>query len=273
MTSLGPGSQLMAGGTDLFVEIREHLRAVRHLVDLKRIPDLNRITWSETEGLGFGALVTAGQLEAAPAVAAHYPNLAAAMRSLASIQVRNRATVIGNLCRASPSADSIPPLIADGASIQTFRPQGGRVIPLADFFTGPGRTVLEPGEIALAISLPPPLPGSRRAYLKHGRRKAMELATVGVAVSLDMRAGLCTGARIALGAVGPVVLRAPLAEALLTGSHLDPETVRAAADQAMRECTPLSNVRASADYRREMVGVLTRRAIAEALAEPREQAA
>lgn len=267
LTTLGEGAFFLAGGTDLFVEIRERLRAVRHLINIKHVPGLDRIEWSDSDGLRFGALVTAGQIEASDHVAGRYPNLRAAMRALASIQVRNRATVIGNICRASPSADSIPPLVADGASIQTYRPQGGRSIALAEFFTGPGRSLLEPGEIAVSITVPPPAPGSRRAYLKHGRRKAMELATVGVAVSLETEAGLCTGARIALGAVGPVVLRAPLAEALLVGSRLDAATVAAAAAQAMQECTPISNVRSSADYRREMVGVLTRRAVTLALEE------
>lgn len=269
MTSLGDRAFLLAGGTDLFVEIRERLRSVAHLVNIKRVPGLDRIAWSDTEGLRFGALVTAGQIECSPQVIGRYPNLQTAMRALASIQVRNRATVIGNICRASPSADSIPPLIADGASIHTFRPEGGRSIPLAEFFTGPGRSLLQPGEIAVAITVPPPAPGSRRAYLKHGRRKAMELATVGVAISLDTDNGVCTGARIALGAVGPVVLRAPKAEAILTGSRLDATTIAAAAEQAMQECTPISNVRSSAQYRRDMVGVLTRRAVTLAM----EQAA
>lgn len=265
LTTLGEGAFILAGGTDLLVEIRERLRDVKHLIDIKRVPGLSGVDYADETGLRFGAMVTAGQLEAAPGLAARYPNLHAALKVLASIQVRNRATVIGNICRASPSADTIPPLIADGAAIETWRPGGGRVIPLADFFTGPGRSVLTPGEIATAVTVPSPAPGSRRAYIKHGRRKAMELATVGVAVSLDTEGGTCTGARIALGAVGPVVLRAPRAEAILVGSRLDAAAVSAAAEQAMQECTPISNVRSSAEYRREMVGVLTRRAVSQAM--------
>jgi CO/xanthine dehydrogenase FAD-binding subunit len=261
----GEGAFVFAGGTDLLVEIRERLRVVRHLVDIKAIPDLSSLEFSPDRGLRFGALVTAGRLERAPEVARHYPNLLAALRSLGSIQVRNRATVVGNICRASPSADTIPPLIADGAAIETFHPEGGRQITLAEFFAGPGRTLLRPGEIAIAVTVPAPRTGSGRAYLKHGRRKAMELATVGVAVSLETEAGRCTAARVALGAVGPTVLRAPGAEAILGGSRLDEAAVSAAAAQAMQECTPISNVRSSAAYRRDMVGVLTRRAVALAL--------
>jgi carbon-monoxide dehydrogenase medium subunit len=264
LTGLGEGTFLLAGGTDLFVEIRERLRAVRHLVNIKRVPGLADAGFGP-DGLRFGALVTAGGLERMPEVARHYPNLRAGLRSLGSIQVRNRATVVGNICRASPSADTIPPLVADGAEIETWRPEGGRRIPLADFFTGPGRTVLAPGEIATGVRVPAPAAGSRRAYIKHGRRKAMELATVGVAVSLETEAGRCTAARLALGAVGPTVLRAPGAEAILAGSGLDAATLAAAAEQAMQECTPISNVRSSADYRRDMVGVLTRRAVTLAL--------
>jgi len=267
LTSLGEGAYFLAGGTDLFVEIRERLRQVRHLVNIKRVPGLDQIEWSDQTGLRFGAQVTAGQLEASGYLNGRYPNLRAALKALASIQVRNRATVVGNVCRASPSADTIPPLIADGAVIETYRPGGGRHIPLAEFFAGPGRTVLEPGEIVIAVTVPPPAQGSHRAYLKHGRRKAMELATVGVAVSLEVEDGLCTGARVALGAVGPVVLRAPQTEAILVGSRLDAAVLNAAAEQAMQECTPISNVRASAEYRREMVGVLTRRAVMLALEE------
>lgn len=128
-----------------------------------------------------------------------------------------------------------------------------------------GGRVLASGDIVTGITVPPPRERSGRAYIKHGRRKAMELATVGVAASLEMEDGTCTGIRIALGAVGATVLRAPKTEALLTGSDLRGDVLAAAARQAMQECTPISNVRASADYRREMVGVLTRRAVTQAL--------
>ena len=140
-----------------------------------------------------------------------------------------------------------------------------RVVPLAEFFTGPGKTVLAKGEIVTGITVPPAGDNSGKAYLKHGRRKAMELSTVGVAVSLSMDDGVCSDIRIALGAVGATVLRAPAAEAMLRGTRLDAATVKNAADKAMEECTPISNVRASADYRRDMVGVLTGRAIKQAL--------
>ncbi|KHQ51510.1 FAD binding domain-containing protein [Mameliella alba] len=265
LVDLGENAHVLAGGTDLFVEIRERLRDVSDVVNIKNIPGMNDITWDPNVGLTFGALVTARQLETLPGVQRTFPNFAEALRLLASIQVRNRATVVGNLCRASPSADTIPPLIADGAVIHIYTPKGMRRMPLAEFFTGPGRTRLERGDIATGIVIPAPAPDSGRIYLKHGRRKAMELATVGVAVSLDRDGDTCTDARIALGAVGPTVLRASAAEALLKGRKITDELIAQVGAQAMAECTPISNVRASADYRRSMVGVLTRRAVKTAM--------
>ncbi|MBZ9797209.1 FAD binding domain-containing protein [Mesorhizobium sp. ES1-4] len=265
LTDLGDDTFLFNGGTDLLVEIRERLRRVRNVVDIKQIPGLSDITYDETRGLTFGALVTVGRLERLPLVCQRYPNLRAAFASLGSIQVRNRATVIGNVCRASPSADTIPPLMADGAFIHIYSRTNMRVVPLAEFFTGPGKTVLARGEIVTGITVPPAGDNTGKAYLKHGRRKAMELSTVGVAVSLCMDDGVCSDIRIALGAVGATVLRAPEAEAMLRGTRLDAATVKSAANKATEECTPISNVRASADYRRDMVGVLTGRAIKQAL--------
>ncbi|WP_043621666.1 xanthine dehydrogenase family protein subunit M [Ensifer sp. ZNC0028] len=265
LTELGDDTFLFNGGTDLLVEIRERLRRVRNVVDIKQIPGLSDITYDETRGLTFGALVTVGRLERLPLVCQCYPNLRAAFASLGSIQVRNRATVVGNICRASPSADTIPPLVADGAFVHIYSRTNMRVVPIAEFFTGPGRTVLAKGEIVTGITVPPAGDTTGKAYIKHGRRKAMELSTVGVAVSLSMEEGVCSDIRIALGAVGATVLRAPQAEAMLRGTSLDVATVRSAASKAMEECTPISNVRASADYRRDMVGVLTGRAIRQAL--------
>jgi len=272
MMELGDEAFLFAGGTDLLVEIRERLRRVRHVVDIKYIPDLSGISYDVARGLYFGAIVTVGRLEREPAVRTHYPNLQSALASVASIQVRNRATIVGNICRASPSADTIPPLFADGASVHIYHPTKPRTVPLPEFFTGPGKTVLEKGEIVTGITVPPAAHGSGKSYLKHGRRLAMELSTVGVAVSLQLEQGLCSEIRIALGAVGATVLRAPLTEQRLLGSPLDEDVIALAAQQAMQECTPMSNVRASADYRRHMVGVLTRRAVVQAKHQATQQA-
>ncbi len=266
LARLGKEASIIAGGTDLLVEIKEELRVVHHVVNIKKIPGLRDFSFDPVAGLRFGSLVNVREIETSEVVKRHYPNLATAVSLLGSIQVRNRATVVGNLCRASPSADTIPPLVADGASLTVYNGASGeRSVLLEEFFTGPGRTVLEPGDIVTAIVLPAPRSTSGKAYIKHGRRRAMELATVGVAVSLEREAGKCSDIRIVLGAVGPTVIRARKTEALLRGRVIDDALLAEAAESAMQESTPIGNVRASAAYRRDMVGVLTRRAIGHAM--------
>jgi carbon-monoxide dehydrogenase medium subunit len=258
-------ADILAGGTDLLVEIKECLRAPDYVVNVKKITGLDRLAYDAKRGLRFGALVTARQIETSPLTAEHYRGLRQAAREIGSIQIRNRATVAGNICRASPSADTLPPLIADGASVRTFGPDGERVVLLEEFFTGPGKTVLKECELVTEIAVPAPAPHTGSVYIKHGRRKAMELATVGVAVSLTRDGDTCKDIRIVLGAVAPTPIRARQAEAVLRGHKLDEQTIERAGDIAMSESRPISNVRGSADYRREMVRVLTRRAVAQAM--------
>ncbi len=258
----GEGASLMAGGTDLLVEIKEQVRVPRLVVDLKRIAGLDTLQVDADGALRFGALVTARRLETDARVRARWPGLHQAVTELGSIQVRHRATVVGNICRASPSADTLPPLIADGAVLHVHDAAGERAVAMEAFFTGPGRTVLKPGEIVLQLRLPAPAWRSGRVYLKHGRRKAMELATVGVAVAVTLDdAGCIAEARVALGAVAPTPMRARRAEAALRGERPTEGLFARAGELAMEESRPIGNVRASAAYRREMVGVLTRRAL------------
>jgi carbon-monoxide dehydrogenase medium subunit len=258
-------ANLLAGGTDLLVEIKERLRLPDYVINLKKIPGLDHLTYDATTGLKIGALVTVRTVETSPVVNEKYAGLAQAARELGSIQVRHRATVAGNICRASPSADTLPPLIADGASVKIFGPQGERELLLEDFFIGPGQTVLAADEILVEINVPSPPPRTGKAYLKHGRRKAMELATVGVAVALTLDGDLCQQIGIVLGAVAPTPIRARQAEAVLQGVVPDDKAITAAAEAAMAEARPISDVRSSAAYRREMVRVLTGRAIKQAL--------
>ncbi|HSD41685.1 MAG TPA: xanthine dehydrogenase family protein subunit M [Burkholderiales bacterium] len=261
----GDEASLLAGGTDLLVEIREHVHWPRQVVNIKKIQGIAALGYDERAGLRFGALVTAREIETSPVVLEKYPGLAQAARELGSIQVRNRATIVGNVCRASPSADTLPPLIADGATVKVYGPAGERTVALEAFFTGPGTTLLGPGELVTEIAVPPPPPRTGKHYIKHGRRKAMELATVGVGVTLTLDGGACREIRIALGAVAPTPIRARNAEDALRGRALDGAGIEAAARIAMDECRPISNVRGSAEYRRDMVGVLTQRAIRQAM--------
>lgn len=264
-------AKIMAGGTDLLVEIKEQLRTPDCLVSLRKIPGLDHLHYDEGEGLHLGSLVTVRRVETSAVVRARYAGLAQAARELGSIQVRTRATVAGNICRASPSADTLPPLIADGATVKVFGPGGERVMVMEEFFTGPGQTVLAPNEIVVEIAVPVPPPHTGKVYIKHGRRRAMELATVGIAVALTLAGDICRQVRIVLGAVAPTPVRARQAEALLLGQKITGTNITAAAEAAMAESRPISDVRSSAEYRREMVRVLAGRAITAALEQARQE--
>jgi carbon-monoxide dehydrogenase medium subunit len=257
-------ANLLAGGTDLLVEIKERLRGPDYVVNIKKIPGIDRFSFDARNGLRIGALVTTRTIETAPVVLEKYPGLAQAVRELGSIQIRNRATLAGNVCRASPSADTLPPLMADRARVTLYGPRGSRTLALETFFTGPGKTVMQPDELMTEIALPPPPPRTGKVYIKHGRRKAMELATVGVAVSVTLQENRFKEIDIVLGAVAPTPLRALKAEAMLRNQKVGEDSIEKAAIAAMNESKPIGNVRASAAYRREMVAVLTRRALQQA---------
>ena len=255
--------QLIAGGTDLIVEIKEKIRCPDFLIDLSKISDLAQFAFDPVKGLTIGPLTRVRTVEQSELVREHYPALQQAASQLGSIQIRNRATIIGNICRASPSADTPPPLIASDALVTIHGPGGKRELPLEQFFLGPAKTALKRGEIVTKITLPSPAK-SAGVYLKLGRRKAMELATAGVAVSLTKDNEICRRVRIVLGAVAPTPMRAKAAELIVEGNTFSTKIIQQAADQAMTESSPISDVRSSAQYRREMVGVLTRQGLEEA---------
>ena len=261
LMEFGKNAYLLAGGTDLFVEIKENLRQVTHLIDIKNIPGMSDLKYDDKKGLRFGALVTYANIELSPIIGNKYPNFVTAASLVGSPQIRNRATVIGNICRASPSADGTPPLIADGAILTIYSPEGEKRMTVEEFIIGPGKTILQPGEIVIGMEIPAPVENSGRTYIKLGRREAMELSTVAVAVSLDTDNGNCANVRIALAAVAATVFRAKRAEEFLRGKALNTENIAEAAELAKEESSPISDVRASASYRKEMVGVLTKRAI------------
>jgi carbon-monoxide dehydrogenase medium subunit len=264
----GPQARIVAGSTDFLVRWRAGFWHPDYVVNIQRIPGMGRVTFSRRNGLRLGALVTIQALEQHTAIRRHYPALAAAAASFAGVQVRNLATVGGNICNASPSGDMLPALLAYGAECRLSGPDGHRQVPLDQLFAGPGRTVLAPDEVLTEITLPPPPPGTGSLYIKHSPRGAMDIATVGVAsaVTVDRRSGVCADARIALGAVAPTPLRAYAAEEMLRGQELSAELLQAAADQAMSQASPIDDIRGTAHYRREMSGVLTRRTLERAAA-------
>jgi CO/xanthine dehydrogenase FAD-binding subunit len=259
------GAKILAGGTDVIVSMREGKIAPSQIVNIKRIPGLDRIGPSTGGGLSIGALATIGSVETSAMVRNAFPMVAEAAHQLGSLPVRNRATVGGNLCNSSPSADMAPPLIALGAVAKISGPKAKRSVNLEDFFTGPGKTVLSKAEILTEIRIPTPPKDSFSAFLKHGPRQCMDIATVNAAIMVTMKGKLCRDARIVLGAVAPIPMRAKKAEREIRGKPVEDEVVCKVAEIAAHECVPISDVRGSADYRREVVNVLVRRLFGKAL--------
>lgn len=259
-------AKLYAGGTDLLILMRDGFITPQYIVDIKEIPSLRDISFDETAGLTIGAAATLNAVASSPIIRTRFGLLAEAAETIGSYQVRNRATIGGNICNASPSADTVPALLVLGAMAWVFGGGEEKAVPLDTFFTGPGKTMLGPGNILTSIQVPLSPAGSAHRYLKLGRVRAADLALVGVAVLGFPQPGNPSGYgfRIALGAVAPTPIRAPEAEALLAES-VDDEAVEKAALAAMRTAKPISDVRAKAEYRSAMVRVLTRRGIQEVL--------
>jgi len=255
-------ARLFAGGTDLIPQLkRREVDIPRYVVDLKGIPGLDTITYDEDAGLKIGPLATISAIAESPFIRDHYSSLLQAALSMASPQVRNRGTFAGNICSAVPSADSAPALLALEASVRLLGQKGAREVPMDKFFTGPRKTVLEADEMLLEISVPRPKSGSRGVYLKLSPRHSMDLAIVGVAAVGVCENGICKDIKIALGAVAPTPIRALTAEAVLQGKPVTPALIDEAAKNALRQCSPIDDHRASREYRCDMVYVMARRAL------------
>jgi len=233
------------------------------IVDVKNIPELNCLEWNEDETLHIGAAVPLSKVIAFLPVKERFGILYQACSLIGSVQVRNRGTVGGNVCNAAPSADTPPTLLCLGAKAILAQPGGTRIVPLESFFHGPGQTALAPNEILVRIEIPAPPIHSAGCYLRITHGGEMDIAVVGVAsfLVLAKRKNLCQEARIALGAVAPTPIRVPQAEAILTGRILTEAAIEESAEQAAEAARPISDLRGSAEYRREMVKVLTRRTL------------
>jgi carbon-monoxide dehydrogenase medium subunit len=266
----GPGGRFLAGGTDLVIAIKEKGLIPKYVVDLKRIPGLSGIRENADGSIAIGALTTMRELETASLITGKYPFLAQSAAEVGSIQIRNRATVGGNMANATPSADVAPSLIALDATAKLVNATDARTVPLEDFFRGPGQTIMNSDEILTDITIPKTTPGLVGQYIKFSPRDMMDLAYVGIAVvyGLGEREKRCQGVRIVLGAVAPTPIRARKAEAILEGQTLTEALAAAAGEEAARESKPISDVRSSADYRRAMVSAMTKRAILNAAAGP-----
>ena len=260
----GPEAKAVAGGTDLLPQLKNALLRPRVVVDLSGISELKRLEAGSGE-LRVGAAVSARALELAPEVRSGYQSLAESAALVGSLQVRNLATVGGNVCNAAPSADMAPPLLALEAEAVIAGPNGQRRVPLADFFVGVRRTVLAPDELLVELVIPAPGARSGGNYLRHTPRRELDIAVVGVASQLTLSDGVCSKARISLGAVAPTPLRAREAEAALEGQEVTPDLIERTAELAVQAARPISDQRGSAEFRRHLVRVLTRRTLTTAL--------
>lgn len=261
-------AKVFAGGTDLIPQLkRREIPTPQCVIDLKGILGLGNITYHEGSGLTIGSLTTISELVESPVVLQHFPSLFQAALSIGSPQVRNRGTFAGNICTAVPSADSAPVLLTLEANIKIKGPKKEKTVPIGKFFTGPRTTVLKPDEILLEISVPKPAPASRGVYLKLSPRHSMDLAIVGVAVLGVSENGVCKDVRIALGAVAPTPIRAPMSEAMLKGQRITSALIDEAARNAITQCSPIDDHRASQEYRCDMVYAMTRRALNQVFAQ------
>ena len=256
----GAGARLVAGGTDLLVELKSAERAPSLVIDISRASDMRRIRMAE-EGLAIGAAVTHTEILDSPLVGEHIPAVAAASRTIGAVQTRNLGTLGGNLVNGVPSLDGGPVLVALEALLVLAGPGGRRRMALEKFFVGPRKTALDANELLLEIVVPKKSLGKPVDFQKFGLRKGQALALVNVAASFRAGGAAFVEPRIALGAVAPTVMRALQAEAYLEGRRISPEAMREAGRLAAAECRPISDFRASADYRRDLVAVLTRRAL------------
>lgn len=255
-------ARVFAGGTDLLVSMKKREVLPEHLISLKGLAELKGIHHGK-EGMKIGASVTLDEIEHSKMVQDKFCALWDAIQVMASPQIRSLGTIGGNLCSAAPSADTAPPLIVLDASVEIISSKGKRKVLIEKFFKGPEESVLKPGEILTQVLIPHPLKKSSGAYFKLMRRAAMDLAQVGVAVFLnfDSEKRICRGAKIALGAVGSTPIRALKAEQILLNKEMNETVGKEAGTIAAQEANPRSSIRASKEYRREMIEVLTKRAV------------
>ena len=260
-----PGeSRVLAGGTDLLVRMKLRRQVPRYLINLKKIAGLNGVNHEPGGGLTIGPLTTLEALKSSVAVRKIYPVLHDAVSRMGTLEIRNCGTVGGNLCNASPAAETIPPLLLLGATLDLVSRDTQRSVALKDFLVGPGCTQLARGELLGAIRVPEPEQGSFGAYEKHSLRR-MDLAVVGAAALLAMDGPLCRWAKLVLSAVGPTALHVHRAEALLSGQEISEAGIQAAARVAAEEIRPQADLHGSVEQKREMAAALTERVLRRAL--------
>ena len=258
----GSAARIMAGGTDLLVQMRSGMVRPGLIVDIKKIDEMMKIEETAEGGFCIGAAVSGMELAEHPRFGRAWPGVLEAVNLIGSKQVQGRASAGGNLCNGSPAGDSVPAMIAAGAICTIQGPNGRRELPVEKVPAGPGRINLTPGEILVSFTLPPRSPGSSDAYLRMIPRTEMEIAVVGLGASLTLKDGVCTAARIGLGAVAPTALLVEAAGAALVGFKLDEAALEKAAEACRAACRPIDDKRGTIAYRVKTAGVLVKRTVA-----------
>lgn len=265
LSQYGEKAKVLAGGTDVIPLMKRRAISPAGIVNIKRISELRFIEFNKKDGLRMGALTRVSDIDRSGEIRENFPILCEAARLFATSQVRNMATVGGNLCRGSPAADMAPPLLALDAKVQVAGPKGKRTVPLDKLWKGPGSTVVEPNQILTEIDCPIQQPNTGAAFVKM-TRTAEDLAKINLAVAVTVSNRTCRDARIALGSVAPTPLRCLKAEATLRGKTLDERTIAEAARITAEEVSPITDVRSTSEYRRIVSGVMLARALRMALA-------
>ena len=261
LSDLGENAFVMAGGTDLLIKKKHGMITPDAVVALKQIKGLDRISVGPKKGLHIGATALLADVAAHAGIRKNYPAVADAAKNTANVQIRNMGTVVGNLCNASPSADNAPSLLALGATLSIAGPQGERTLALEDFFTGPGFSALKPAEIVTAVTVPPPLPNSGTAYVHLSARGKVDCSAVCVGAHVALKGRKVIKARLFVGACAPIPMRTPRAEKTVMGKIFTEKLAEKAGEAASQEALPITDVRATQDYRNSMVAVMTKRAL------------
>ena len=250
----------LAGGTDVLVQLKIGTKSPDHLIDIKNIPGVREISLRDDGGYTIGAAVSGAQLTEHKELSKNWPGLVEGMELVGSAQIQSRATLVGNLCNGSPAADSVPGMIAAGASVSILNLSGTKDVLVEDIPSGPGSTSLENGELITAINLPKRNDYEGDAYLRFIPRTEMDIAVVGCAVNLSLENGVVTAAKVVLGAVGPKVILAHSAADCLVGTKLDDSSLSRFSAECSQIAKPISDKRGSEEFRKDIIGVIAQRA-------------
>lgn len=264
LSKYGAEAKVYAAGVDLVPRMRKRVIEPKYIVDIQHVEELDDVIASNGNGVRIGALASKRSIELSDLIKEKYFVLHEAIAHIVSVQVKTQGTAVGNLCVATPASDVAPSLFVLDAKLNVFGPSGARVIPIDEFYLGVGKTVLQPDEIITEILLPEPAPNTGSGFAKLVR-SAEDIAKVNAAASITLEKGICKDVRIALGSVAPTVIRAKKAEEILKGKKVDQKLIEKAAKAAADEAAPITDLRSSAEYRKETSGVLVKRVLEKAL--------